>query len=428
MKVLVYDEFSPEDMAMLQALYSRSAASVTDHVLKVKQSGSGKFMEKYYVGYGHASIADCGSTTVFLEGVSMLAAKAVQDWPLYSGQETSSRYINMSRQPLIDLVNTAASQRILARWSEFYSSSQELVLAHLRATYPPASSDDPTVYERAVQARSFDVLRGFLPAGITTQLSWHTNLRQAADKLLVLREHPLDEISDLAAKIQAALAKRYAHSFSHRVDQLGDNYRRLIAERFTYFVASTKKFKAATTVKPKELAPYRVALARRPARTNLPHFLSELGQVTFDFPIDFGSFRDLQRHRHGVCRMPLLTANLGFADWYLEQLPRSLQITAQRLVKEQTLAIKKLKISPPEKQYYVAMGFRVSARVTYGLPAAVYVAELRSGRLVHPTLRTVAQQMSLFLSRRFPLLKLHSDLSADDWDIRRGRQTILEKK
>ena len=74
MKIFVYDEFGPEDTAMMQALYSRSALSVEEHVKKVKASGSGKFMETFYVGYGHASIADCGSTTIFIEDVSMLVA------------------------------------------------------------------------------------------------------------------------------------------------------------------------------------------------------------------------------------------------------------------------------------------------------------------------------------------------------------------
>ena len=113
MKIFVYDEFNPEDTAMMQALYSRSAASVVEHVEKVKQSGSGKFMEKFYVGYGHASIADCGSTTIFIEGVSMLVAKAIEDWPLYSGQETSSRYIDMSQQAIVDPVGTSLSRTIL---------------------------------------------------------------------------------------------------------------------------------------------------------------------------------------------------------------------------------------------------------------------------------------------------------------------------
>ena len=45
--IFLYDEFNPEDTAMMQALYSRSAKSVVEHVDKVKQSGSGKFMETF---------------------------------------------------------------------------------------------------------------------------------------------------------------------------------------------------------------------------------------------------------------------------------------------------------------------------------------------------------------------------------------------
>src|SRR5262245_27953558 len=100
-KIRLVDDLTPEDVAMLQALYSRSAESVDVHLEKVKETGSGRFMESYYVGYTHKSIADCGSTTVFIEGVSMLAAKAIQDWPLYSGQETSTRFIDFSKQPLL---------------------------------------------------------------------------------------------------------------------------------------------------------------------------------------------------------------------------------------------------------------------------------------------------------------------------------------
>ena len=48
--IFLYDEFNPEDNAMLQALYSRSPKSVTEHVEKVRASGSGKFMEQFYVG------------------------------------------------------------------------------------------------------------------------------------------------------------------------------------------------------------------------------------------------------------------------------------------------------------------------------------------------------------------------------------------
>ncbi len=429
MKTFVYDEFNPQDVAMMQALYSRSAASVEEHVEKVRTSGSGKFMEKYYVGYGHASIADCGSTTVFVEGVSMLAAKAIQDWPMYSGQETSSRYIDMSKQAIVDPVGTKASKQIMQRWMDFYTAEQGAVEAHLREKYPRKDGEDEGVYTRAIKARIFDILRGFLPAGVTTQLSWHTNLRQAHDKLSLLDHHPLKEIATISHDIHTKLKEKYPNSFGHQLYPKQEAYRKFLADKYTYyFNGKVRGFKTTTTIRPTELMAYKDVLMKRPIKTNLPNFLAELGMVTFEFLLDFGSFRDIQRHRNGVCRMPLLTTSYGFHEWYLAQLPRETRTRAEKLIKEQVRAIKALKVSKDSAQYYVAMGFKVACRVSYGIPAAVYTMELRSGRLVHPTLRAVAHQMYRGLKKKFPKLTLHADLDLDDWDIRRGLQDIKEKK
>ena len=430
MKTFIYDEFTPEDMAMMQALYSRSGQSVEEHAKKVQQSGSGKFMERYYVGYGHASIADCGSTTVFIEGVSMLVAKAVQDWPLYSGQETSSRYIDMSKQAIIDPVKSKASKAILDKWMNFYVKSQPAVEAHLKAKYAMKEGEDPAVYQRAINARVFDIMRGFLPAGATTQLSWHTNLRQAHDKLALLKYYPLKEVKDVAQEIHTKLKTKYAYSFGHKEYPEQEKYRKLIAEKYTYYVEQkqTDKFKFSTNIKNSSLEQYKEIIKKRPVKTNLPLFLGELGNVTFEFLLDFGSFRDVQRHRNGVCRMPLLTTKFGFQEWYLEQLPEAVRKEGQALIKEQIKAIKALKASKEETQYYVAMGFNVTCKVTYALPAAVYTMELRSGKLVHATLRKIAHQMHAGMKKLFPNLVLHPDLDKDDWDIRRGLQDIKEKK
>lgn len=426
MKIFIYDEFNPEDTAMMQALYSRSAESAAVHAEKVKQSDSGKFMEKYYVGYGHASIADCGSTTIFIEGVSMLVAKAVQDWPLYSGQETSSRYIDMSKQTIVDPVGSATSKKILDAWMKFYTDNQLAVLAHLREKYPKRREENENVYAQAIKARSFDILRGFLPAGVTTQLSWHTNLRQAHDKLALLHHYPLPEVQVVADGIHNLLRGRYGHSFGHKLDETQEKYRRMIGKCHTYYLEKKYPgdFRATAAIRQNDLLKYRELLSARPARTNLPHFLTEYGLCTFDFLLDFGSFRDIHRHRNGVCRMPLLTTRFGFNDWYLDQLPPPLARTARALIRGQKSAVASLKASPELTQYYIAMGFNVSCRVSYGLPATVYVIELRAGKMVHPTLRRVAHRMDKFLRRKFPLLKLHSDLDPDDWDVRRGKQNI----
>ncbi len=429
-KIFIYDEFTPEDNAMMQALYSRSPQSVVEHVKKVKETGSGKFMERFYVGYGHSSIADCGSTTIFIEGISMLGAKAVQDWALYSGQETSTRYIDMSKQRIEDPVGTGKSKEILDKWMDFYVSSLLIMGKFLKAKYPRQAEEDEKVYDKAIKARSFDILRGFLPAGITTQLSWHTNLRQAWDKLALMIHHPLPEVKEVANEILSLLKQKYAHSFSHesRPEQL--KYRQKVADDHFYFKGKrpAKDFSFATNIKPAELKKYSNIIKNRPAKTGLPHFLYELGTITFDFVLDFGSFRDIQRHRAGVCRMPLLTTSFGFNDWYLSQLPKEVLIKAKKLIAEQKRAIAALKCSPEIKQYYIAMGFNAVCRYTGGLPAIVYLTELRSGRPVHPTLRAVALKMRASLIKKFPILKLNCDLEPATWDISRGFQDIIKKK
>ena len=105
-------------------------------------------------------------------------------------------------------------------------------------------------------------------------------------------------------------------------------------------------------------------LEKRPAKTELPKYLAEAGNLQFEFLLDFGSFRDLQRHRAIVQRMPLLTIDIGFEKWYLAELPEELRGEAESFLKTQEEKINKLNISKEDTQYYIAMGYKVSNRVT----------------------------------------------------------------
>jgi thymidylate synthase ThyX len=443
MKLRIVDDLNPEDEAMLQALYSRSAESVDVHLEKVQQSGSGKFMAQYYVGYGHKSIADCGTTTMFIEGVSLLAAKAVQDWPLYNGQETSTRYIDMSKQVIVDPFGSDASKAVLDRWMDFYTSKQGAVGEILRARYPMRDGEKQASYDGAIKARTFDILRGFLPAGITTQLSWHTNLRQAGDHLAGLIHHPSPEISQLALKLRTQLGERYPSSglgLSLATVSGVDNKDRVardVRQDWEWRVASAFTYSAKTELSSLRLnamnlrmnARYTELLKTRPRGCVLPHFMTDMGQVHVEFLLDFGSFRDLQRHRNGVCRMPLLDTSYGFEAWYLEQLG-DLRAEAVALIDEQRDEINRLGDGPDRsvlRQYYTALGFRVPCNVMYALPALLYVLELRSGKTVHPTLRKQVHAMVRAFRHDYPDIALHVDMDPDDWDVRRGDQTITAK-
>ena len=205
--IFVIDDQHPEDLAMLQALYSRSPASVVTHLDKLQKSGSGKFMENYYVGYGHASIGDCGATTVFIEQVSMLVAKAVQDNPLYNGQEASTRYLDFSKQTVVDPYHNPASAAIQTRWMEIYNRVLPLLIEALKQRYPFSSADykSEKIWANALNARAFDIARALLPIGTTTLLSWSTTLRSARDNLRRMKHHPLPEVRGTAKKAFAAL-------------------------------------------------------------------------------------------------------------------------------------------------------------------------------------------------------------------------------
>ncbi len=427
-EIKIIDDLSPEDGAMVQALYSRSPASVEDHLVKVDRKGSGGFMSQFYVNYGHKSIGDCGTTDIFVEGVTMLVAKAIQDWPLYSGQEASTRYMDFSKSEFFNPLGNNAGEMIQDNWRTFYLNSQEPVRRHIREQYPRQNGEDEKVYERSVSARAFDILRSFLPAGAATNLSWHTNLRQADDHLIWLNQHPEKLTNSVSYKIFDALSNKYKHSFKQRgIDEKTKFYEKVLNE---YYYLKDLYYNDDIKLTFSLDIPGRIIelLKERPRGVEIPWFLAELGMVKSEFSLDFGSFRDLQRHRNGVVRMPLLTTDMGFEAWYLNQLPADLQDRAFGLLEDQVEMISRLQCDPITAQNYIAMGFLVPCRVTQSLPAFIYRVELRSGKTVHPTLRRVVHKEIILFKERYPDIPLHVDEDPDSWTIRRGMQTIEEKK
>jgi hypothetical protein len=127
--------------------------------------------------------------------------------------------------------------------------------------------------------------------------------------------------------------------------------------------------------------------------------------------------------------MPLLTSELGFHDWYLGQLPSALRARATTFIEDQLAEIDSLEanLRAEDRQYFLPIGMNVACELDYDLPEMVYVAELRAGKTVHPTLRWVAHRMADALRNRHPKLALHADMSDDDFSVRRGEQDIVER-
>ena len=429
-EIIVVDDLAPEAVAMVQALYSRDPKSVKDHLVQVREKGAEKFMASYYVGYGHKSIGDCGTTSIFVENVSMLVAKAVQDWSLYSGQEASTRYLDMASQEVVNPLGTAECKAIQDEWMRFYRHALEKLVPVLKQRYPIQADQKETMYEKAIKARAFDIARGFLPAGVTTYAAWHTNLRQAYDHIKEMRHHPLTEVRETAALILSELKKKYPSSFSHKEYPTEEAFIEQSMAAFAYSdtAEAVKEFSYRSMLDLEGLKAHADLLAARPAKAELHQRMRQYGNVQFMFPLDFGSYRDLQRHRSMTQEMPLLSTRYGFYSWYLEQLPEDLRAEAQTVIAAQEKRIAALDTTPEIKQYYVAMGYTVAVKITGPLPAAIYTAELRSGDTVHPTLRIQAQRMGDAIKAMVPGIAMHHDLSPGIWNIKRGNHDIVRKE
>jgi thymidylate synthase ThyX len=431
-KVVVLDTgavIGPEAEAMLQALHSRSIGGLESHLKILSEKGPDNFMKNFYVGYGHKSIGACGTASLFIEGVSMLVAKAIQDWALYSGQESSTRYIDFQTQSFKNPVGTKEGEEILEAYRKFYVDALEPTKKHLKKRFPIGEGEKESTYNKAIDARTFDTLRGFLPSGSATNLAWHTNLRQAADKIMLLCHHPLEEVRNTAEAIEEALRTAFPNSFGHEKYENTENYNdEWMKKDYYYHDKNCSEFKMVNNSVNTNLLPKNI-LEKRPMKTELPRHLTEAGTLQFEFLLDFGSFRDLQRHRAVIQRMPLITTEIGFEEWYLRELPEELKPKAELFLKKQEEEINNLKISKEEKQYYIAMGYKLSNRLTGGIPSLVYLAELRATRFVHPTLRRKAKMIADTLSELFGKfgLVIHLDKEIDRFDIKRGEHDIVLK-
>jgi thymidylate synthase ThyX len=461
----IVDDLNPEDTAMLQALYSRSPASVTTHLDKVSNRGSANFMEKYYVGYGHASIGDCGVTSIFIEQVSQLTAKAIQDNPLYSGQEASTRYIDFSTQGMVDPYNDPESGAIQSKWMEIYNRLLDPVKTALFDRHPFDDDEYPNerVWKNTINARAFDILRSLLPLGSKTLLSWTTNLRQARDHLMRLKHHPLAEVRETAHDIFDALISAHPNSFAgDEMDngveryQKRDQFQRQYADSAHYIsptdlinrfdlddqaiqdIQSGAMIVDRSTIDLDSLRQFEGDLLKnRPKGASLPWRLESYGRYNCLFMLDFGSFRDLQRHRNGVCQIPRVTGRFGMHPWYMRQLDELLDrddfarleadLNDQFNRIDRLTARDDLDTNALDHQYLYPMGMSCLCQVSYSLPQMIYVGELRSSKHVHASLRPVAQDLLRVLEEDIDNIALYGDMEAEDWTAKRGEQTIIKK-
>jgi thymidylate synthase ThyX len=141
---------------------------------------------------------------------------------------------------------------------------------------------------------------------------------------------------------------------------------------------------------------------------------------TFDILVDFGAYRDIQRHRmvtqapqestalHGYSTPPEID-RCGLGPIYREWMDRAVE--AHRTIAAEF---------PREAQYLLPLAFRKRVLFTWNLREIYHFVELRSGRQGHVSYRQVAQQVFRELERVHPLLAKYIRVDLEDYATARG--------
>lgn len=481
----------PEDVqAMLLAQYSRDYGPIEERIPtdssssmidKLRQS-----LRRYYIGYGHKSVGQLGGTTVFFEGVSQIAAKAIEDHPLFNGQESSTRYIDYSNQPMINFDNEYIKQ-IQERLRALYIKALKHINEKIRIEYPySAFCADETVdsqantpeklhtkWNNACSARAFDICRGILPAGVVTNVGFKATFDVINDHLGELLCHPSKEIAEIAHTALLEAGSKYPDA----IKDIGNLFRENKYKDTTYFYcdqlkiqnaygsiftdeASRTLFNLMTTdlkaeaseirdiasrmlanlevicIKPEMVDEFMKTLRKREKWQMLPRYLSSVFRFNIVDLLDFGSFRDLQRHRDGVCTMPLLTPFYGLHQWYIEQLGPEISSELNKIMTElsETFLAKTIVGDTSSEtvrlQYAVPMAAMVPVDYVCDFNQLAYLIELRTGKTVHQTLRMSMQKMHTLLTMQslsVDSFNIYPDMDEDNFTLKRGEQTFNGK-
>ena len=456
------------------------ASSVVPATPSTADDQAQAFFQRVLVGYGDESVAELASAHLAAEGISMLAAKAIQDSRIgLSFLEKSTRYVRFDRRDKEGHFSYfrnpfAAGQHIYTQAADYlfnaYSSLIEPLTQALRQANPQQEGETQRAWEQATRASALDLLRGLLPAGTLTNVGIFGNGRAFEYLIAKLAASELDECRQLGqalhqelsavipvfvarayderywVPISAALARSRDHlrTLSPRpraLDALGPRVRLLdypgedsalrALVSAALFPESTLPLDALPDLD-FDLVLSDLLASRVNRRYRLPRAFEHVS-YTFELVADYGAFRDLHRHRLLTQDRQLLGIDLG---WGLPEplLRLGLHAPYRKAIAKAEEAYRTLErsgTSPALLQYLVPMAFRLRWYFKVSLRELVYLCELRTTTQAHPNYRWLAQRMwqhVLTVHPRLASCGQFIDLASGSELARRQSETAIARK
>jgi thymidylate synthase ThyX len=456
----------------LRRLFLEEFADSLPESANAFQASEGKraaeLYERVFVGFGDDSVAQLGGAHIACEWTSNVLTKILQRPRLASYLEQSTRYIAYDkpmpsggfryyRDPTFGSQYARSMDEIFG----IYSGSMERVQRWVESTFPRRAKDDRRAYARASRAKTFDILRGLLPAASLSHMGIFASgqsyeqlvfrlfastlpearhygemilneLRQVIPSFLARVDRPdRGDVWVDYVKQRGVSAREYAERLGllesdeqpersvKLIDSSGDESDVLASLLFEAGAASEQAARrAAESLSQAERSAMLIELAGdRSNRRNRPGRGLECVRYRFEVVSDYAAFRDLQRHRMLTIQWQPLSPRLG------AEIPEAVDLAGVGPDYRRALDISRSEHArlvgdglQAQAMYPLCMAHRIRYVMDLNAREAMHVIELRSGRQGHANYRRVAHEMHDLISQKHPAiadLMVHVDRSDD---------------
>lgn len=396
----------PAVQATVLAKYSRSPLSAKEILETITPEEADKFQDKWFVSYGHSSVAELASVPICFEGVSIVASKFLEQFQRASYSEKSTRYQVFSGESFVLPPGAPATMKAFcSRLYEAYDRIYPRVLARVAAIM----GKDPD--DRTVKARAFDNVRYLLPAGTGTNLAWVGNARDARYMVSAALGHRNPEIRELGRQAKEAISSLCPVFMNEAFPDEYEPYVRSVGPVPSHFDFGKPKW-YVDIHKPNLLPRPEIAQATLESYVADMHgmawsvfkqHMESRGKhgvprvfrkfpISFEVMMDYGAYRDLQRHRRCEIWAEPLTSNYGYL------VPDDIAGTdiepEYREAMESIHAYQDDVIHDPELfQYVVPLGYLHRSVFSMDLAELYYIVEIRTPPQGHISYRRVAYEM-----------------------------------
>ncbi|OGD96154.1 hypothetical protein A3F02_03500 [Candidatus Curtissbacteria bacterium RIFCSPHIGHO2_12_FULL_38_9b] len=211
------------------------------------------FFEKWLAAYGDDSIAQMAGAHLFLENISNVATKVLEDFRIgFAPLEKSTRYVLFDQkingrylyflEP--DIVKSKHGKeyvRICNMLFARYVAAIDPLSRMLTKFFPRESDQSDRAYRETIKAKTCDVLRFYLPAATLTNVGFFGVGQSFEYVITKCMAHPLVEIRNLAGEAQAELKKVIPSLVGRATSPRGRIYQRYVAATERELEKLTKK-------------------------------------------------------------------------------------------------------------------------------------------------------------------------------------------